>query len=712
MNETQEFGACTSIVTELRFTGMNANQSRELEGPIVAALCRHYFLEPDAVIVLGHRTVSEQDNDAHADDLRRLNANPTLAVVDLELRQRTNMANATAARTALPMDPWVMEALREEFLENGAADLGIDVGAVEISLKFINFQVDTHAPTPTPTPAPTVAPNDECQDLLTLTCLVSAATSLMGSMTGSQDGPRYLIFVVAAAGALTALFTAYVLRVRHRSHHALLDEDGDKESFIRSLSHITNQVLNYKVTLENVNFQKLMEDVELFEATKQTVVAGLARKAGVSESSVEVAFSAGSVKVDASIQVPPELAKDAAAIMAELTKPSNGSELLQSLAAQPKFHELKEDPREDFTVSDISVEKTVVDNAPEQGPGSDNMITSPVPAFLRSEKPPWEEEREIRRLALAEAGRAGYPSQDEQPTEGMRSLEALMREATESLEDHAFLTPKKKTKKKKKRSGMLIVNVKAASNLRNADGGFLSGKSDCFVVVTVPSDTDEAHRAETEVINESLNPAWNEQKEFAINQPQSTVGSIRFEVFDSDVLGNTPLGFIEVPWPFWRKGDDNVFCRKAVSLDLKSEEGQPEATGKLECDLEWRPAPKKKTDPSPSPTTASTHRSGSERESSPERDSSPERESEAAARIGLATIDMNEFVDEHGAAVQIATLLDAQHEVILQAEDAPLGIASMLSCAPSCAPACKVSGCKACDQVQSCTVAVRENFSM
>ena len=82
-----------------------------------------------------------------------------------------------------------------------------------------------------------------------------------------------------------------------------------------------------------------------------TKVAGLARKAGVSESSVEVAFSAGSVKVDASIQVPPELAKDAAAIMAELTKPSNGSELLQSLAAQPKFNELKEDPRKDFTVS-------------------------------------------------------------------------------------------------------------------------------------------------------------------------------------------------------------------------------------------------------------------------------------------------------------------------------------------------------------------------
>ena len=57
MNETQEFGACTSIVTEMRFIGMNADQSRELEGPIVAAVCRHFGLQPAAVTVLGHQTV-------------------------------------------------------------------------------------------------------------------------------------------------------------------------------------------------------------------------------------------------------------------------------------------------------------------------------------------------------------------------------------------------------------------------------------------------------------------------------------------------------------------------------------------------------------------------------------------------------------------------------------------------------------------------------
>ena len=63
MNETQEFGACTSIVTEMRFIGMNADQSRELEGPIVAAVCRHFGLQPEAVTVLGHRTVSVHNYD-------------------------------------------------------------------------------------------------------------------------------------------------------------------------------------------------------------------------------------------------------------------------------------------------------------------------------------------------------------------------------------------------------------------------------------------------------------------------------------------------------------------------------------------------------------------------------------------------------------------------------------------------------------------------
>ena len=143
MNETQEFGACTSIVTEMRFIGMNADQSRELEEPIVAAACRHYFLEPAAVHVLGHRTLSIHDNDAHAPGLhRRLHANHTHAVVDLVLRERAEMANDTADRASLPMDSWIVEALREEFVENGAEELGVDVAALEIVLAEIGRQVD------------------------------------------------------------------------------------------------------------------------------------------------------------------------------------------------------------------------------------------------------------------------------------------------------------------------------------------------------------------------------------------------------------------------------------------------------------------------------------------------------------------------------------------------------------------------------------------
>jgi hypothetical protein len=128
------------------------------------------------------------------------------------------------------------------------------------------------------------------------------------------------------------------------------------------------QILEFKATLENMNYAKLIDDTELFEATKQTVAAGLAKKAEVSEGCVEVKLSQGSVKIDAGIQILPASPKDAALIMADLKKPSTGSELLQSLAEKPRFTELKEDPRKDFTISAISVVETVVEYAPEQCP--------------------------------------------------------------------------------------------------------------------------------------------------------------------------------------------------------------------------------------------------------------------------------------------------------------------------------------------------------
>ena len=75
MNETQEFGACTSIFTEMRFIGMNADQSRELEEPIVAAACRHYFLQREAVAVLGHRTVSVYNYDGTSIQFHNFSSN-------------------------------------------------------------------------------------------------------------------------------------------------------------------------------------------------------------------------------------------------------------------------------------------------------------------------------------------------------------------------------------------------------------------------------------------------------------------------------------------------------------------------------------------------------------------------------------------------------------------------------------------------------------
>ena len=67
-------------------------------------------------------------------------------MVDLELRERTNAANDTAARASLPLDPWVVEALREEFLDDGAVELGVDVNALEIVTVFNSdgIQVDIH----------------------------------------------------------------------------------------------------------------------------------------------------------------------------------------------------------------------------------------------------------------------------------------------------------------------------------------------------------------------------------------------------------------------------------------------------------------------------------------------------------------------------------------------------------------------------------------
>ena len=100
----------------------------------------------------------------------------------------------------------------------------------------------------------------------------------------------------------------------------------------------------------------------------------------------------------------------------------------------------------------------------------------------------------------------------------------------------------------------------------------------------------------TKVVNDNLNPVWNEDKEFAINQPKDTEGKIRFEVFDSDMVGSFTggagdpfLGFVEVDWPFWDKDADGPF-RAPVSLKLKAKSEKSKASGHLDCDIVWCPA--------------------------------------------------------------------------------------------------------------------------
>ena len=139
-------------------------------------------------------------------------------MVDLELREHTEAANATAARSSEPMAPWVVEALREEFLDNGAVELGIDVGAIDIVLTehaVHAIQVDTHAPTAAPTPSPTPGPASVSVSTVSEEeGLLAYASSLTGSMTGGQDGSSGYVLVGVAVAALLVSGTAYAAYVR------------------------------------------------------------------------------------------------------------------------------------------------------------------------------------------------------------------------------------------------------------------------------------------------------------------------------------------------------------------------------------------------------------------------------------------------------------------------------------------------------------------
>ena len=114
-----------------------------------------------------------------------------------------------------------------------------------------------------------------------------------------------------------------------------------------------SRLVEFKATLKNANYEKLVEDSALFAATKKTVAAALSMMAPGCH--VDVELSPGSVKIDASVLIPPERSMDFSVVVSNLSKTSIGSELLQSVAEQPGFDGLKEDPLQNFTVSDVSV---------------------------------------------------------------------------------------------------------------------------------------------------------------------------------------------------------------------------------------------------------------------------------------------------------------------------------------------------------------------
>ena len=96
------------------------------------------------------------------------------------------------------------------------------------------------------------------------------------------------------------------------------------------------EVLEFKATLENVDYQKLSADQALFRETRRAVAVELAAKAGVRSEDVTVRLLPGSLRIEAEIRVSEAAALTPAAGRAALERRSAGYELLAALATQPR----------------------------------------------------------------------------------------------------------------------------------------------------------------------------------------------------------------------------------------------------------------------------------------------------------------------------------------------------------------------------------------
>jgi hypothetical protein len=139
---------------------------------------------------------------------------------------------------------------------------------------------------------------------------------------------------------------------------------------------------------------------------------------------------------------------DFSVVVSNLSKTSIGSELLQSVAEQPGFDGLKEDPLQNFTVSDVSVavnpdRQVAVDMKTNSCRHSEYLSTQ-----LLNLSTPTTQREDFTILDVA----AGEQAVDSAPEAALAEdgEPSANQEATESLDDHDFVTPKKKKKPKNK----------------------------------------------------------------------------------------------------------------------------------------------------------------------------------------------------------------------------------------------------------------------
>eukprot|EP00039_Didymoeca_costata_P002921 m.63833 g.63833 ORF g.63833 m.63833 type:complete len:1818 (-) comp11607_c0_seq1:19-5472(-) len=129
---------------------------------------------------------------------------------------------------------------------------------------------------------------------------------------------------------------------------------------------------------------------------------------------------------------------------------------------------------------------------------------------------------------------------------------------------------------KKWGDGILRVTVVSASKLKNTDALFF-GKSDPFCEVTLHQ--QPAIKRRTRYINDNLNPVWNDDFEFIVND---TRAKIQFTVLDKDVRKSEIIGIAEME-PFHELEPD-MTVEKRLPLLLKGKDH-----GSITVRLEWKP---------------------------------------------------------------------------------------------------------------------------